>query len=255
MKKSLSIVLALLLLLTACQTVPDDDQSLASTPSSSSSVTPPPSSSVVPTTQPTATTQPSAPPATPPTAPPATYLPAPPVSLPELPPVPDTHYRSGFITRDWDDSWNPYFCWRLSDTRETTIICNEWVPAFDGYGNHIYFVKESEPTKIYVTAKGDFQNHQLYYESPYGNITYINFESGVEGYLQFIADEQRFYILNLSTGESTFLMEQYYMECAGIAYWNGHMLWFEGRPTADSRMGQYDYDPVTGKSTYRKDQL
>lgn len=237
MKKSLSVVLVLLLLLTACQAVPDDDQSLASAPYSSGSVTPPPSSSVAPTT-----TQPTAP-TTQPTAPSTTYPPA------------TDDYRPGFITRDWDDSWNPYFCWRISGTKETIIICNEWVPAFDGYEEHIYFVKESEPTKIYVTAMGDFQNHQLYYESPYGNITYINFESGVEGYLQFIADEQRFYTLNLSTGETTFLMEQYYMEYAGIAYWNGNMLWFEGRPTADSRMGQYDYDPVTGESTYRDDQL
>ena len=72
MKKNLSIVLALLLLLTACQALPDGDQSMASTPSSSGSITPPPSS-VVPSSSSSAptvpTTQPSVPPTTQPTVP------------------------------------------------------------------------------------------------------------------------------------------------------------------------------------------
>ena len=210
-----------------------------------------------PITKPTAaptqpTTRPTVPPSTQPTVP-VTYPPAPPVSLPALPPTPDS-YGAGFITRDLDDSRNIYFGWCLSDTRETIIICNEWVPAFTGNGTHIFFVKQSEPTKIYVTAKGDFKNHQLYYESPYGNITYMTIASGLNGYLQFIADNQRFYTLNMSTGESAFLMEQEYMEYAGVATWNGHMLWFEGTPLGGGPNGQYDYDPVTGKSTFREDQ-
>ena len=236
MKKSLFIALVLLILLAACQVVPDENQSLSNTPTSSA-------------------TPPTTAPATQPTVPPATYPQASPVTLPELPSVPDTHCPTGFITRDLDDLQQMYFCWRVSDTRESIIICNEWVPAFTGYGDHIFFVKESEPTKIYVTAKGDFQNHQLYYESPYGNITYIEIESWYDGYLQFIANEQRFYTLNLSTGETTFLMEQHYMESAGIAYQNNNKLWFEGRPTVDSRMGQYYYDPTTGESTWIDDQL
>ena len=190
-----------------------------------------------PITKPTAaptqpTTRPTVPPSTQPTVP-VTYPPAPPVSLPALPPTPDS-YGAGFITRDLDDSRNIYFT---------------------GNGTHIFFVKQSEPTKIYVTAKGDFKNHQLYYESPYGNITYMTIASGLNGYLQFIADNQRFYTLNMSTGESAFLMEQEYMEYAGVATWNGHMLWFEGTPLGGGPNGQYDYDPVTGKSTFREDQL
>lgn len=213
-----------------------------------------------PITKPTAaptqpTTRPTVPPSTQPTVP-VTYPPAPPVSLPELPSVPETAYPAGFITRDWTNNYrNAYFCWRVYDTRESIIICNEWVPAFTGYEEHIYFVKESEPNRIYVIAKGDFQNHQLYYESPYGNITYIRFESQINGYLYFIADKQRFYSLNLSTGETTLLMKQDDMDYAGINWWDGNMLWFEGRPLGGGRYGQYDYDPVTGKSTYQEDQL
>jgi len=96
---------------------------------------------------------------------------------------------------------------------------------------------------------------QLYYEFPYGNITYIRFESQMKGYLYFIADKQRFYSLNLSTGETTLLMKQDDMDYAGINWWDGNMLWFEGRPLGGGRYGQYDYDPITGKSTYREDQL
>ena len=251
MKKSILIVLVLLLLLTGCQTAPtDNDQTLSSTPSASNIT--PPSSSVVPTTS------------TPTTSIPATSAPATSV------PAEDIHDGRAFITRDEPSVvlppyWVPpaeclvdHLYWVIESTKECILICDEpiYSRSYTTTDTHIYFVKESEPTKIYRTSIGDFANHQLFYESTYGNVNYIAildyYTTGIENYLQFVADEKKFVLYDMITGESTIFMEQYYIEYAliGSAYdgsiFENNIVFF-GKPTEDAPQGDYFYYWQTGE--------
>lgn len=222
----------LLLLLTGCQTAPtDNDQTLSSTPSSGD-VTPP--SSSVPAT-----------------------------SVPEV----DVHDGRAFITRDEPSVvlppyWVPpaeclvdHLYWVIKSTKECILICDEpiYSRSYTTTDTHVYFVKESEPTKIYRTLIGDFVNHQLVYESAYGKVTYMTFISKLDC-LQFVANEKKFVQLDMSSGESTVLMEQYYIEFAyleavplqddiELREW----IWFSGKPTEDAPQGDYFYYWKTGE--------
>lgn len=237
MKKSILIVLVLLLL-TGCRTAPaDDDKTLASTPSSNS-ITPPSYS-----------TRPS-------TSTPATSVPA-----------VDVHDGRAFVTYDEPvvelmPDWVPpsdclvdHLYWVVKSTKECILICDDpiYSRSYTTTDTHVYFVKESEPTKIYRTTIGDFANHQLFYESTYGKVTYMTFISKLDC-LQFVADEKKFVQLDMSSGESTVLMEQYYIEFAyleavplqddiELREW----IWFSGKPTEDAPQGDYFYYWQTGE--------
>lgn len=258
----LSALLAfvMLLLLSACQTVPtDDDKLLASTPSSSSTVTPP-SYSTRPSTS------------TPVTSTPATSAPTsnPPETNPNLPLVPTNFDRTdgcAFVTYDepvveLPPYWVPpaecmvdHLYWVVESTKECILICDEpiYSRSYTTTDTHIFFVKESEPTKVFVTAIGDFENHQLFYESAYGKVTYMTFISKLDC-LQFVADEKKFVLLDMATKEGTVFMEQYYIEYAyletvphqeeiEIMEWVG----FYGKPTEDAPQGDYFYYWQTGE--------
>ncbi len=245
MKKGILMVLVLLLLLTACQTAPtEDDQTLSSTPSSSNIT--PPSSSV------------------PATSTPATSVPA--TSAPAV----DVHDGLAFVTYgepnvELSPDWVPpaeclvdHLYWVIRSTKECILICDEpiYSRSYTTTDTHVYFVKESEPTKIYRTLIGDFANHQLFYESTYGNVNYIAildyYTTGIENYLQFVADEKKFVLYDMITGESTIFMEQYYIEYAliGSAYdgsiFENNILFF-GKPTEDAPQGDYFYYWQTGE--------
>ena len=235
---ALLTVVLLLLLLTACQTAStDDDKQLASTPSSSGTVTPP-SSSV-----------------------PATSTPA--TSAPEV----DIHEGLAFVTYEEPNvelspDWVPpseclvdHLYWVVKATKECILICDEpiYSRSYTTTDTHVYFVKESEPTKIYRTPIGDFVNHQLFYESAYGKVTYMTFVSELDC-LQFVADEKKFVLLDMATKEGTVFMEQYYIEYAyletvphqeeiEIMEWVG----FYGKPTEDAPQGDYFYYWQTGE--------
>ena len=240
MKKWMIFPVLLLLLLTACQTVLDSETEPAGSTPSSSSVTPP-SNSVVPSTS----------------SVPATSIPA-----------VDVHDGRAFIyygpqfvvlSPDWrpTDALANHLYWVVRSTKEYTLICNEPVAVYTATDTHVYFVKESEPTKIYQTPIGDFANHQLFYESAYGAVTYMgglfNYTTGVENYLQFVADTKKFVILDMCTMESKVLMEQYYIHHAYIEVardgvtWN-NWIWFQGKPTEnDPPNKQYFYYMETGE--------
>ena len=230
MKKSILIVLVLLLLLTGCRTAPaEDDKTLSSTPSSSGTVTPP-SSSV-----------------------PATSAPA-----------VDVHDGRAFIyygpqivvlSPDWRpaEALVDHLYWVVRSTKEYTLICDEPIIAYTATATHVYFVKESEPTRIYRTPIGDFVNHQLVYESSYGKVSYMIVMSNSTEFLQFVADEKKFVMLDMSTGECTVLMEQYYinnayMEGTGDGETWNNWIWFQGKPSeSDPPDRQYFYYRDTGE--------
>ena len=221
MKKSILIVLVLLLLLTACQVMPDNDQSLASTPSSSSSITPPPSSNVVPTTQPTAA------PTTPTTVHPTVPITKPtvPPTTPVTPTLGDTGYA--FVYKGENPFWgiNPnlsacvagHLYWVDKTTQAVTCISNESVSDHITEGVFVYYVKTAEPTKIYRTNIGDFSRCEVIYESVHGKISNMLIDTVTiqeQLVLQFVADNRKFVVVDLNTGEDAVLTEQYYIQSA-----------------------------------------
>ena len=207
MKKWIIFPVLLLLILTACQTVPaTETEPEGSIPSSSSVV--PPSSTVVPATS------------VPVTAPPATSVPT------TNPPEPDqTGYSfvykgtTPFISfdADYSDCTVGYLYWVDKTSGEVTSIMEEQVLEPIQEGEYVYYVKEEEPTKIYRTRIGEFLQHEMIYESNHGKVsamlidTYTIREQLV---LQFVADEKKFVVLNLDTGETAILTEQYYIQSA-----------------------------------------
>lgn len=207
MKKSILIVLVLLLLLTGCQTVPaSETEPAGSTPSSSSVV--PPSSSAVPSTS------------TPATSIPATSTPI------TNPPEPDETgytfiYRGSapFISIDADYTGCTvgHLYWVDKATEEVTPILEQPTLESIQEGAYVYYVKADEPTKIYCSSFGDFSQHTMIYNCTHGAVsamlidTYTIREQLV---LQFVADEKKFVVLDLTTGEDHVLMEQYYIRRA-----------------------------------------
>ena len=234
MKKWMIFPVLLLFLLTACQPVPDSESEPTGSTPSSSSITPPSSSAV-----------------------PATSIPA-----------VDVHDGRAFVTYgepnvelgpDWvppSDCLVDHLYWVIKSTKECILICDEPIfsRSYTTTDTHVYFVKESEPTKIYRTPIGDFANHQLFYESTFGKVNYMDIVYRLEGYLQFVADEKKFVLLDMATKESTVFMEQYYIEFAyletvphqediELREWIG----FFGKPTEDAPQGDYFYYWKTGE--------
>lgn len=237
MKKSILIVLVLLLLLTACQTAPaDDDKTLSSTPSSSGTVTPPLYS-----------TRPS-------TSTPATSAPA--TNIPEPANTGYAHIYEGnnpFLSVDPDFSGCTvgYLYWIDIATSEVTPILEEAVINNVQEGAYVYYVKAAEPSKIYRALIGEFSQHELIHETAHGKVGDMTIYPGIENYLQFVADNKKFVVLEFDTGVETVLMEQYYIN---IAYMDGadgtlgNMIWFEGKHTAeDPPYSQFFYDRETGE--------
>ena len=222
MKKSILIVLALLLLLTACHAAPaGTDNPTGSTPSSGS-VTPPsssvapPASSVPPTTPTTQPTEPS-------------YD------------IYDGHARLS----------GSRLSWVVYDPYTKLILISDDIKYYAINDTHIYFVKQTEPTNIYVVPIGDFSNHQLYYESTYGNITYFCHldyrESEIKNYLQFVAEKKKFIMLDTTTGESSVILEAYKIALASTYDPEAEWIMFEGKLTEDSEGGLFDYNRITGE--------
>lgn len=226
---ALLTVVLLLLLLTACQTAPtDDDKLLASTPSSSSSVTPP-SSSVPATNIPSATGH---------------------VIIFDGPG--NQYYPEWWPTEGLVD----HLYWVVEATKETVLLCEEPVVDYAFNDTHIFFNTESEPTKVYAIAIGDFAKSELVYESTYGNISNMHIESDLQGFLQFVAEEKKFVVLNLATKESSLLMEQDYIQYAWLFGTGDGVTWseiieFSGIATGNVHSDTgFTYNYVTGELGY-----
>ena len=236
MKKSILIVLALLLLLTACQPVPDSESEPTGSTPSSSSITPPSSSaappvSSVPTTTPHSTT-----------------------------PNADTGYirlHTEYIGPLWDEydlseCVIGYLYWLDKETHEVTLLLAEPLAMYSQEGLYIYYVKEADPTKVYRMLFADPSQHELVYESTHGKITSMSVYSDLKDLLQFVADEKKFVVYDMVSGESSILMEQYYINCAWMYGTGDGVTWseiieFEGKHTEnDSPYTIYVYNRVTG---------
>lgn len=247
MKKSILIVLVLLLLLTGCQTAPaDDDKTLASTPSSSGTVTPP-SYSTRPTTS------------IPTTSVPATSVPA------TNPPEPDeTGYTFIYkgsapfigIDPDCSECTVGHLYWVDKTTEKVTPILEEQTLESIQEGAYVYYVKTAEPTKIYRTSIDGFSQHKMIYESTYGKVSAMlidTFTIREQLVLQFVADNKKFVVLDLDSGEDVVVIEQYYIQSAMFDHSNTDTweeqtdLVFWGKLDEDDSIQSYRYFIQTGE--------
>ena len=241
MKKCMIFPMLLLLLLTACQTAPvDDDKTLSGTPSSSGTVT-----------LPSYSTRPS-------TSTPATSIPA------TNPLEPDeTGYSfvydgtAPFIGIDADCSGCTvgHLYWVDKTSGDVTPILEE--PALESIeeGAYVYYVKSDEPTKIYRTPIEEFSQHEIIYESTYGKVSKILIDTFVvrkELVLQFVADNKKFVVLDLTTGEDHVLLEQYYIKSAYFSdscsdtWIEQNIIVFRGRVNENDTTKVYRYFRNTG---------
>lgn len=239
MKKLMVLPLILLLLMVACQPgmVDNADPTESTTPSSSIT---PPTDSEVPTTQPTV----------------PTTIPA------------DISDGYAFIFRghqptiqfevDLSKLVEGHLYYIDFNTREITLICDETVVvsvADDFNVDFEYYVKASEPTKVYRTNQRNPEAHTMVYESTFGPVTYITINDYTitkPKTLQFVADNKYFIVLDLETGETSLMMEQYYIEYAFIAH-GSYETWteldlvlFRGKLNEDDKVRTYEYSRSTG---------
>ena len=241
MKKWMIFPVLLLFLLTACQTVPSGETEPAGSTPSSSNITPPSSSAV------------------PPTSTPATSIPA------TNPLEPDeTGYSfvydgtAPFIGIDADCSGCTvgYLYWVDKTTEEVTPILEESALESIEEGAYVYYVKSDEPTKIYRTPIWEFSQHEMIYESAYGEVSAMlidTFTIREQLVLQFVADGKKFVVFELETSETTLVMEQYYIKGALFegrqtdTWEEQEKIFFVGKPTAEHELTTYRYYCGTGE--------
>ena len=266
MKKTIAITMVLLILLTACQTVPVVESGTASSTPASSGIVPP-SSSVVPATS------------TPVTAPPATSIPAT-YTLATNP-----NYTGGdieemeghaFIFRGYQptiefevdltnlvEGWLYYVDY---ETQAITLICEETIVALtedDFDADFVYYVKASEPTKVYHTNQRNPEAHTMAYESTFGpvnDITISKYAITKQKVLQFVADNKYFVVLDLETRETSLVMEQYFLQSAFFEYgihetWDEHnYVFFSGKLGEGEKVKHYLYSRDTNTVVVEEDE-
>ena len=247
-RRCISLFMLLLLLLTACQAVPNGEIDQAgSNPSSGSNISS--TGSVVPTTQPTV---------------PITTLPT---------DISDGH---AFIFQghqptirfevDLSKLVEGHLYYIDLSTQEITPICDETVMTHaedDFDADFVYYVKASEPTKVYCTNQRNPEAHTMVYESTLGPVTYITINDDTitkQKILQFVADNKYFAVLDLETGETSLVMEQYYLRSAFFEYgihetWNEHnYVFFSGKLSEGVKIKNYLYSRDTGTVDVEEDE-
>lgn len=239
MKKWMIFPVVLLLLLTACQPVPDSESEPTGSTPPSSSITPPSSSSNPVSSSPTSDgTQ---------------------VGLLDYNGYSFVYKGSNpYINMDPDYSRCKLdgLYWVNKETEKVTAIYEDPVVALHQTETHIFYVRAGEPTKIYRTSISNFAQHEVIYESSYGSINYITidtFQIRKQLIMQMVVDNKKFVILDLDAGVDAVLMEQYYIRIASMCgavkdTWQEiDEIYFEGQPTAEERDWDYLYNLKTGE--------
>ena len=137
-----------------------------------------------------------------------------------------------------------------------TVILEEQVLESIQEGAYIYYIKTTEPTKIYRTLINDFSRHVMIYESTHGEISAMVIDTltiGKQFIMQFVADNKKFVVLDLNTGEDVVLMEQYFISAALFednwtdTWEEQNVIFFSGQPTENDRNWDYLYYRDTGE--------
>jgi hypothetical protein len=116
----------------------------------------------------------------------------------------------------------------------------------------LFFIKRSEPTKLYYTSFADTTNHTLIYESKDGPIRAPYYYENL-GYLCLTVNNSKSILLNLSTGETSVFLEMPEINRANIrdiqivdGKITYHLIYFEGKHPQDADGGAYLYDIDAG---------
>ena len=98
------------------------------------------------------------------------------------------------------------------DTEDIYLITEKAVVVYMQTSEHIYYVLEEEPRKVYRTDETG-ADLTVVYESTYGDVTYIDYYgTDASGILLAAEDNKRIVSYDIPTGAVTVLMEAYYIE-------------------------------------------
>lgn len=183
----------------------------------------------------------------------------------------DPHLNGeAFIYQGYDPTWKDIadFSQCVTDhlyyvDKETWLvhlICEEPVRTYARTDTCVFFVKESEPEKLYAAYLFDLESQHLIYESASGPITGV--KVGPSQYkntaITFLENEQRLVWFDLATKTAKVLMEQYHIDYyevssrgytyEGVWYADGSWwVFFDGKPTEDGKRTAYTYYCDTGE--------
>lgn len=146
-------------------------------------------------------------------------------------------------------------------TNQVVVICDSPIVTYNCDVNYIYFVKAAEPTIIYAAPYGEPTKHTQVYRSENGGISSLYFATKqyTNRALQFTVDNKQFVWLDLTTGESMVMMEQYYImnatvDTTGPVYnkpvekWQDYeRIYFVGKLNEADKLTEYLYYRSTGK--------
>lgn len=149
------------------------------------------------------------------------------------------------------------------DTEDAFLICGEPVELAMDLGNAVCFVKSAELNRVYITYLSDFSSHSLLYETDAKGINQLAEVSHqyTNKVVVLLEDHCRVVWVDMETGASKVLMEQYYIMSAGI--WgkeevvDGQTIFaelevmFTGKLSTDDQLNGYIYNCTTGEITYQ----
>lgn len=147
-------------------------------------------------------------------------------------------------------------------TREIRTVCDSPIATFNSDDVCVYYVKAAEPTKIYATPFRTFDRHWLVYESNGGSVSSVFFvpEQFHNQAIQFVVNNKQHVWLDLITGESKVMMEQYYILQANVDTNSPHYhlpvekwqdyerIYFVGKLNEEDKLNTYYYYRSTGKT-------
>ena len=86
---------------------------------------------------------------------------------------------------------------------------SEW--QWDQFNDYIYFVRQSDPRKIWRTDLHG-QNPTVIYESQYGDITFLSYYRDSHDWLLLIENSNRYAFFDMTAKKMTIMPQVYYME-------------------------------------------
>ena len=151
-----------------------------------------------------------------------------------------------------------YYYAKNGKRSEMFVACNEPVECYNDDGVFGYFVKESEPERLYYAPMTNVTTQQVIYESGFGTINFIEsheFQGAQGKYVTLTEGNKRVVLLDLLASEITVLVEVYYVQDAWITWFDTGaeepdvrwVLLFECQPTENDKKSDYSYIPETGE--------
>lgn len=132
-----------------------------------------------------------------------------------------------------------------------SAICDEPVVDYTYDNNHMYFVKESEPERLYSVPSTDLSQQTVIYESDFGEINDVYPQGGgvyKDKVVTLTEGNKRMVLLDLTSGEITLTFEACYIENGsfeGLKEVDGKpycdRIVFNGKPTEADRISTYYY--------------